>query len=453
MNIPEQIWRAYDIRGNANEELTVEVVRQMARALVEYLKPLDVQQFAVGRDCRLSGPALQSAFVDGLRSGGMNVIDIGMVPTPLLYFAVDGFGIDAGAIITASHNPPDDNGIKLRVQDRLILPEDIQHWKALSAREWPSTRLGTLERQSLTSTYLECLSAQAIDIRGMRIGIDAGSGAMGPVAQELFEGLGAVVYPLYCTPDGRFPFHPADPTKPQNLQDLKTMVLQEKLDIGFAFDGDGDRIGVVTPQGRLLWGDYLMALAAQELLKYQTGTLIQDVKCSMMFQTLVESLGGHVVTSATGYALVQQAMREHEALFGGEQSSHLSFSDQYFGYDDGLYAAIRLLPTVTNIDKRIDDLPKTFSTPELRIPVDEKQKPVIMGALKDIITAPEILTVDGLRPADHSGWALIRPSNTEAVLTIRTEAITEADFNAWKGRLYGWLLEAGLNKTHLAGLR
>ena len=218
MNIPDQIWRAYDIRGNASTELTVDAIRRMGRALVEHLRPLDIQQFAVGRDCRLSGPALQSAFIEGLRSGGIDVIDIGMVPTPVLYFAVEGFGIDAGAIITASHNPPGDNGIKLQIQDRLILPEDIQQWKVLSAQDWPDLPMGSLKYHQLDDTYRKCLADQAVDISGMRIGIDAGSGAMGPIAQQLFEELGAEVYPLYCEPDGRFPHHPADPTKPKTYK-------------------------------------------------------------------------------------------------------------------------------------------------------------------------------------------------------------------------------------------
>jgi phosphomannomutase len=249
---------------------------------------------------------------------------------------------------------------------------------------------------------------------------------------------------LYCEPDGRFPFHPADPTKPENLADLKAAVLNGSLDIGFAFDGDGDRIGVVTPEGQMLWGDVLMALCAQEILQFQRGCCVQDVKCSMMFTDVVNSLGGTVVTSATGYALVQQTMKENNALFGGEQSSHLSFADNYFGFDDGLYTAIRLLPTIADIDERVRSLPHYFSTPELRIPIDETKKVEIMGALKSQITDKRILTIDGLRPEDENGWALIRPSNTEAVLTVRVEGKTESDFRRWSKEVAHWLKNVGV---------
>lgn len=447
--ISPHIWRAYDIRGNATTELTPAVVKKIGRGLVEMLRPFNVQRIAVGRDCRLSGPSLQNAFIEGLVSGGIDVTNIGAVPTPVLYFAVEGLGYDAGVILTASHNPPEDNGLKIRVQGVNILSDDIQRWKALSEKSYPDNELGQIENVDISDVYIRALSDQSISAVNLRIGIDAGSGIMGPTSVRLFKKIGATVYPLYCEPDGHFPHHPADPTKEKNLRDLQALVIAEQLDVGFAFDGDGDRIGVVTRSGQMIWGDILMALFAQELLRHNRGTIVQDVKCSMMLSDVVHAAGGSIVTSATGYALVQKAMKENFALFGGEQSSHLSFSDRYFGFDDGLYAAIRLLPIIHELDERISVLPQYFSTPELRIPVPESDKLGLMATLKILVTGMRIITVDGLRPEDEHGWALIRPSNTEAVITVRVEAKSNDEFNVWKRRVYDWLSQSGVSKDRL----
>ena len=382
----------------------------------------------------------------------MELYDLGQAPTPGLYFAVDGMGFDAGIMITASHNPPGDNGFKFRLNGSSVLQGEIAQLRAFyDENETAPGGTSSREKICIKDLYLDAICSDCQSPAGeFKIVIDAGNGVAGPWAVELFERLGAEVIPLHCEPDGNFPNHPADPTRPANVAELRETVLRTGADLGIGLDGDGDRVAAITKEGRHLFGDRLMAIFAQDILRWRTGHVVHDVKCSMLLQDVVSSLGGGTVMSPTGYPWVQKYMQDHCALLGGEQSSHICFSDRWFGYDDGLYAAARLLSLAADLDERDEALPSYPATPELRLPISEARKWKVLPQLRDRFSDFAISELDGLRCSNEDGWLLVRPSNTEACLSVRIEGRSRRGLKLLAAKVANGLSQAGVPADHLS---
>jgi phosphomannomutase / phosphoglucomutase len=432
--MPNHIWRSFDIRGVAETEITPEFAKRFGRACASYFHQRNLFKIAVGRDTRNSGQILSSALIEGLCSAGMNVFDLGEAPTPAVYFATSGFGFDAGIIVTASHNPPEYNGFKLRLQDRPLYPNDFVELKKWFDSNSSSHKKGTVEKFNIQPIYEQNIALQNRLPTTKKVVIDAGNGITSNWAPPLFSLMGADVIPLFCTPDGNFPNHPADPTKPANLTDLQDLVLQENADLGIAFDGDGDRVGIVTSTGKMLWGDELLAILAQDIFKWKKGTVVCDVKCSLSLHDIVSSMGGKTIISPTGYPRVQQQMMKHGAILGGEQSSHICIRDNYYCFDDGLYAAARLLQIIDKLEEYESNIPRYPCTPEIRLSIDAEHRNHILSMEAPILKECSLSTIDGFRYEDQNGWMLFRLSGTENRAVFRVEARSKDAFAKWKNR-------------------
>jgi phosphomannomutase / phosphoglucomutase len=451
-NDSAHVWRAYDIRGRAGDEISVAFARRLGRSLGRFLLDRNREEVAVARDARLSSPELHQALIEGLEQEALEIYDLGEAPTPALYFAVDGMGFDAGIMVTASHNPPGDNGFKFRLNGASVLHNEIEQLRSIfntapAGRGGPSSR----EAVCVKNLYIDAICSDCQPPAGShKVVIDAGNGVAGPWAVELFRRLGAEVIPLHCEPDGTFPSHPPDPTRPANVAELRETVLRTGASLGIGLDGDGDRVAAISKEGRHLFGDRLMAIFAQDILKWRTGQVVHDVKCSMLLEDVVQSLGGGTVMSPTGYPWVQKYMQEHCAVLGGEQSSHICFSDRWFGYDDGLYAAARLLALADGLDERDEALPSYPSTPELRLPVSEGKKWDVLPKLRDGFSDFAISELDGLRCTNEDGWLLVRPSNTEACLSVRIEGRSRQGLKQLAAKVASGLTSAGVSAEHLS---
>ncbi|MEL6347916.1 MAG: phosphomannomutase/phosphoglucomutase [Myxococcota bacterium] len=424
------IWRAHDIRGRTPDEVTPGFARHLGIALGAFLSERGGRSVAVGRDARDSGAMLQMALQDGLASAGMDVANVGQVPTPTVYFAADALGFDAGVVVTASHNPPGYNGFKVRLTDRSLISADLERIRALFERQDVApVSGGSLRELDIRTKYLDFLVSDCRRPSGpLRMVIDAGNGVAGPMAVRLFSRLGVEVVPLFCDPDGQFPNHPADPSVERNLRDLQRAVLSTGADLGIGLDGDGDRLGVVDRTGNLIFGDRLLALFATSILSSGPAAVVADVKCSMALREVVEAAGGRLSMTRTGYPWIQAQMRALSAPLGGEMSGHYCFADRYFGFDDALYAATRALSLVSDLPERIAAVPTYPSIPELRLPMREADKRVVLPLIQARFSEEEdVIAVDGIRFSYGAGWGLIRTSNTEARLSVRAEARTEAD--------------------------
>ena len=421
------IWRAYDIRGNAQHEITKEFAQSLGLALSTLFIERGKEEIVIARDARSSSEELNDALIEGLIQGGIEAYDIGLAPTPALYFAVEALGFDAGIMITASHNPASDNGFKFRFHNAPFQEEDLQQLQSIfETKSFVPVEPGARYQIDTRSFYLDSIVQDLGSVTPkLRVVVDGGNGVAGPWMIELLERLGCTTIPLYCEPDPLFPNHPPDPTKQTNLQDLQTYVNKEQADCGIALDGDGDRLAVVSTKGACVFGDRLLALLAQDLLKWKRGSIVHDLKCSMMLRDVIEEAGGTTITSKTGYPRIQNAMKKHAALLGGEQSSHICFSDRWFGFDDALYAAARILPLIPTLDQRLEALPSYPSTPELRLPVPEEQKSQVIATLKPFLSHFTCNELDGIHCSHSRGWALLRPSNTEACMSLRIEAKDE----------------------------
>jgi len=426
------VFRAYDIRGKAEVDFPPEEVKLLGRALATYFKSRGEKEVIVARDNRKHSPLLRQSLIEGLIAGGCRVVDIGENPTPVFYFSHHYYGLTAGVMITASHNPPEDNGFKISSGGTTIHGEEIQKIRRLLEQKEFVEGEGYLEEKDPREAYISYIKERIRLARPLKVAVDAGNGVAGPLAVELLKALGCEVIPLYCEPDSTYPHHHPDPTIPANLKDLKEVVLAERADVGLALDGDGDRLGVIDEKGNILWGDMLQILFWREILPRHPGApAIVEVKCSQALVEEIERLGGRPFFYKTGHSLIKAKMREIGALFTGEMSGHFFFADEYYGYDDALYAAARLLRLLSREERPLscllEDVPKYYATPETRIPCPDEQKAeVVAGIVKHFKERDyEVIDVDGARVIFPGGWGLVRASNTQPVLVARCEAKTK----------------------------
>ncbi|APC07786.1 phosphomannomutase/phosphoglucomutase [Neomoorella thermoacetica] len=428
------VFRAYDIRGKAKIDFPPDEVKLLGRSLATYFNGRGEKDVIVARDNRSHSPFLRESLIEGLMAGGCRVVDVGENPTPVFYFSHHYYGLTAGVMITASHNPPEDNGFKISSKGSTIYGEEIQKVRRIIEEEKFVTGEGYLEERDPRPAYIECIKERVKLTRPLKVVVDAGNGVAGPLAVELLKALGCQVIPLYCEPDSSYPHHHPDPTIPANLTDLKNMVLSEKADVGLALDGDGDRLGVVDEKGNILWGDMLQILFWREILpKHPGAPAIVEVKCSQALVEEIERLGGRPFFYKTGHSLIKAKMREIGALFTGEMSGHFFFADEYYGYDDALYAAARLLRLLSREERPLSVLlasvPRYCATPETRIPCADEYKAEVVSGVTGYFKQRgyEVIDVDGARVIFPGGWGLVRASNTQPVLVARCEARTREE--------------------------
>lgn len=424
------VFREYDIRGVAGRDLTENFVYDLGRAIGTYFHQHRAQRVAVGRDCRLSSPAFRDALVRGLLETGRDVVDLGMVPTPLVYFATFTLDVQGAVQITGSHNPPDENGFKICLGKGTIFGEEIQQLRAVLESGRFHRGCGRLDEDNIIARYTaHVLGSMRLGRVGRKMVVDSGNGTAGLVAPALYRAMGAMeVLELNSEPDGRFPNHHPDPTVPENISALMEEVRANRADLGIAFDGDADRIGVVDETGKVLWGDKLLILFAREILKERPGAMvIGEVKCSQLLFDDVARHGGVPVMWKVGHSLIKAKMREEGALLAGEMSGHLFFADRYFGYDDAIYAGARLLEILTQRDEALSsllsDLQPMVNTPEIRVPCkDERKFEIVAKLVESFQQDHRVIDVDGARILFMDGWGLVRASNTQPVLVMRFEA-------------------------------
>jgi len=433
--VDPSIFRAYDIRGVLGKTLTAGVARQIGRAIGSEARDRGLREIVVGRDGRLSGPELSEALMEGLRSTGCNVIDIGAAPTPLLYFATYHLNVGSGISVTGSHNPPDYNGFKIMLGGETLAESAITALYTRIKENRFVDGSGGLQKMDVTRDYIERITGDVMIEHKLKVVVDCGNGIAGAVAPAVLEGVGCEVIPLYCDVDGTFPNHHPDPSDLNNLQDLILSVKQMNADLGLAFDGDGDRLGVVTASGEVIFPDRLLALFARDVLTREPGaTIIYDVKCTGKLQSLILQAGGSPIMWKTGHSLIKAKMRETEAALAGEMSGHFFFSERWYGFDDGIYAAARLTeilaadPEGRPPQAIFDGLPKGVSTPELNIPMAEGEhyKFIERFQQKATFEGARVTTIDGVRADWSDGWGLVRASNTTPVLVLRFDADTTA---------------------------
>ncbi|MEQ8858289.1 MAG: phosphomannomutase/phosphoglucomutase [Pseudomonadales bacterium] len=429
LELEPEIFRSYDIRGITTSNLTEEVVYWIGRAFAAEAIDRDCRRVAVGRDGRHSSAPLRDALCRGLTEGGADVLDIGQVPTPVLYFATHVLDTGTGVMITGSHNPPEYNGLKMMIGGETLAEERIQALRARIEENRLSEGEGDTETVNIAAQYLDRIVNDVVVAQPLKVVVDCGNGVAGNLAPELISQLGCEVVPLYCDVDGDFPNHHPDPAEPKNLEDLITVVKAEKAALGLAFDGDGDRLGVVTARGEIIWPDKLLMLYAQDIVARNPGAdVIYDVKCSRHLNSLISDLGGRPIMCKTGHSHIKAKLKETGALLAGEFSGHICFGERWYGFDDALYSAARLLEILGSTDKSADELfaqfPATYSTPELKIQTTEREKFEIIQrlAIDGEFGDGTITTIDGVRVDYPDGWGLIRPSNTSPVLSLRFEA-------------------------------
>lgn len=426
------IFREYDIRGKAPEELGQETAYLLGRTFGTYFREREAGRVSLGRDCRLSSPVLAQALQEGLASTGVRVLDLGMVPTPVLYFSLYHLDVDGGVQVTGSHNPPEYNGFKLCLGKAALYGEEIQKLRKIAESGVFAEGRGGLEKKEILDSYVEDVWARLFaGAIPRKVVLDAGNGVGGLVAPRLYRKMGIQVEELFCEPDGRFPNHHPDPTIPENLGPLLRRVTETGADLGIAFDGDADRIGVVERGGKIIWGDQLMILFSRDILKRHPGAkIIGEVKCSQTLYDDIEKHGGLPIMWKTGHSLIKSKMKEEGALLAGEMSGHIFFADRYYGFDDAIYAGGRLLEILTSEEKslqdHLDDVPVLASTPEIRMDCADEEKFSVVSRLVEAFKRDyTVIDVDGARVLFDGGWGLIRASNTQPVLVLRFEAVNE----------------------------
>lgn len=425
-----QIFREYDIRGIADKDLTDEAVIEIAHAYGTYLRERGKRTASLGRDCRLSSPRVSDAFIEGLLSTGIDVTDIGVVTSPIFYFSIVHLKLDGGAMITASHNPPEFNGCKVCWGKDTLYGEEIQLIRKMAEKGKYATGNGELKKFDVVGPYIKFMKDNFKFKRKLKVAVDAGNGTAGPIAPQILRNSGCEVIELYCDMDGRFPNHIADPTVPKNMVKLIETVKREHCDVGIGYDGDADRIGVVDDKGNLIYGDRLLILYAREVLERKPGAkIIGEVKSSQYLYRDIKEHGGVPIMWKTGHSLIKAKMREEKAEIAGEMSGHMFFSDGYFGFDDAIYASMRLLAILDKTGKSVSELlstvPTTYVTPEIRIACpDDKKFEVVEQATKYFKQHYEVIDIDGARVVFPDGWGLVRASNTQPALVMRVEADT-----------------------------
>jgi len=456
------IFREYDIRGIAGKDLSPEFAEQLGLTYSQYIgsrKPVAGRKnltVSVGWDCRLSSDSYSEALVRGLRKGGLDVIRLGVCPTPLTYFSIFHLDLDGGIMVTGSHNPGDYNGFKTCVGRDTIHGHQIQEFRALmeKASQSQGMREGHVSDFAVIPAYSDYLVKNARKLKPKKIVIDAGNGTASNVAPELFKRLGADVIPLFCELDGRFPNHHPDPTVPANLKVLVETIRKEKADFGIAFDGDSDRIGLVDETGRIIFGDELMVIFARDILREIPGaTIISEVKSSHRLYNDIAAKGGKPIMWKTGHSLIKSKMKETKAALAGEMSGHVFFADRYFGFDDAIYAALRVYEIASSapgpVSSLIADLPPMIATPEIRVDCEEEKKfKLVEETKKRLAPGRKINDIDGVRVDFGDSWGLVRASNTQPVLVLRFEAPTQSRLDEIRGIVEGALSEAAIAIGH-----
>ncbi|MDH3694392.1 MAG: phosphomannomutase/phosphoglucomutase [Gammaproteobacteria bacterium] len=429
MKTRSEIFKAYDIRGIVDDSLTEQSVTAIGQAIGSEAVRREQDTIVVGRDGRLSGPALSAALSDGIRSAGCDVVDIGCVPTPVVYFATHHLGTGSGCAVTGSHNPPQYNGIKMMVAGETLSGDAIQSLRQRIEDNNFSDGNGEFKTEDVVDAYVQRITSDVKLEKPLRIVIDCGNGVAGGIAPRLFNEIGCEVHELFCEVDGNFPNHHPDPSQPENLQDVIAKVKKVGADVGLAFDGDGDRCGVVTPDGDIVWSDRVMSLFTQSILKQRPGAeFIYDVKCSQILPTTIRDAGGQATMWKTGHSLIKAKLKETGAAMAGEMSGHFFFNERWYGFDDGLYAGARLCELIA-ADSRSSreifaDIPNTVNTPELRLEMKEGEHHALIEKLVATASFPdgELSTIDGVRVDFDNGFGLARASNTTPTIILRFEA-------------------------------
>lgn len=429
-----QIFREYDIRGEAERDLSDDLARDLGRALGTVMAERGKRRIMVGHDCRVSSERLRAALVEGLVETGRHVVQIEVGPTPLLYFAVNHLDADGGVMVTGSHNPPEDNGFKILVGKGTLHGDEIRALAArIERRDFALIPGGYVEDITVGDRYVAWMKGNVrLGRTDLKVVVDAGNGAGGPLGLAVMRALGLDPVALYCDMDGRFPNHHPDPTLPENVAELIETVRRTGADVGIAYDGDADRLGAVDARGEIVWGDKLLVAFGRAVLARHPGAaILGEVKCSQTLYDDIAKHGGRPIMWKTGHSLIKAKMKEEHALLAGEMSGHLFFADRYFGYDDAIYASLRLLEILSTseqgLGEMLADLPPTFVTPEIRVPCPDAIKfKVVAQVLAHYQATHEVADVDGARINFGDGWGLVRASNTQAVLVLRFEAVSEA---------------------------
>lgn len=447
--IPSHVFREYDIRGIADTEFTDDFVKSLGRAFATLMSAENKKRISVGHDMRPSSDRLKKALLEGLVSGGMEVTDLGLVPTPVLYFSVSHLKLDAGICITGSHNPVEYNGFKMHLADRPFFGAEIQKMRELIEKSAYTAGQGKVAKGEIIPAY----QAYALSLfkfkRRLKVVVDSGHGMGGIVAPDLIRSLGHEVIELYSNLDPTFPDHHPDPSEPHNLEDVQRKVLEVKADIGIAFDGDADRIGVIDEKGGIMPGDKILLLCARAILKKKPGaTIIGDVKCSQTVYDDIQKRGGNAVMWKTGHSLIKAKMKETHAELAGEMSGHIFFVDRWFGFDDAIYAACRVLEILDEdsrpLSQHLSDLPELFSTPEIRVDCpDDVKFPLVKRAVEHFKKSYSVIDTDGARILFDGGWGLVRASNTQPVLVLRFEAESSARLQEIRSLVEGTLKQLG----------
>ena len=433
VNLPETIFKAYDIRGIVGESLTVENIFLIGQALGTEAKNRDLDSIVFARDGRLSGPELGQSLMAGLMAAGLKVIDIGMLPTPVLYYAAVKLTNGTGVMLTGSHNPPNYNGIKMVLGGETLSGDTIQRLRQSIVDNHLNVAEGSYSTKEILDEYIDRITGDITLKRKLKVVIDCGNGVAGAVAPQLFEKLGCDTTLLFCEVDGNFPNHHPDPSRPENLIDLIAEVKKQDADLGIAFDGDGDRIGVISGDGNVIWPDRLMMMFAKDILSRNPGgNIIYDIKCSSNLHAAIEEAGGDPLMWKTGHSLIKAKMKETNALLAGEMSGHIFFKERWYGFDDALYSAARLLEILAAQAEKpqviFSNLPDSVNTPELNISMQEGENFSFIEKLKDkasVFCDAKITLIDGIRVDYSDGWGLVRASNTTPCLVLRFEGKDE----------------------------
>jgi phosphomannomutase/phosphoglucomutase len=446
--LEQGIFREYDIRGIADKELLDADVELLGRSLATYLIRHSGYRICLGRDCRLSGDRIHAALRKGMLAAGANVTDIGVVPTPVLYYSAVHFKADGAVMITGSHNPPEYNGLKTVCGSGTLHGDQIQQIYKLILNNDFETGTGTVKEVDAVTPYVDEIAAQFHFERKVKLVLDAGNGTAGPVVHRLMKKLNVDCTELFFEMDGHFPNHHPDPTVVSNLKDLAEAVTSGKAELGIAFDGDSDRIGAVDEDGTVVFGDMLMLIFGREILTRKPGaTFIGEVKCSQVMYDKLKALGGNPIMFKTGHSLIKAKMKQEHAELAGEMSGHMFFADRYYGYDDALYAACRLIEIVAKAGKplsaQLEGIPSLVSTPELRVDcADDKKFKVVEKVAAMVRRQHEVVDVDGVRVPFEEGWGLVRASNTQPVLVMRFEASSQALLDKYQTYLEGVVEQA-----------
>jgi phosphomannomutase/phosphoglucomutase len=429
--INPHVFREYDVRGVVDKDLNEDFVFNLGRAIGTYAVRNRIKNMTIGRDCRLSSDAYHNFLIKGLHAAGITTIDIGLCATPMLYFSIRHLRVGGGVMITGSHNPPEFNGFKICIGHSTIYGDNIQELRKIMKNGKYSKGLSIARQKDISTVYENYLFERIKIKKKIKIVVDGGNGVGGHFSLPLLKRYGCEIIPINCEPDGRFPNHFPDPTVEENLTELIKLVRKNKADLGISFDGDADRLGVISDTGEIIWGDKLLLLFARHILKNNPGaSIIGEVKCSQTLFDDIKKHSGRPIMWKAGHSLIKAKMKEKKAVLGGEMSGHFFFADRYFGYDDAIYAALRLLEILSQTGKKISELfanvPRTYATPEIRVDCADNKKTEIVKRIKQHFkNTPGIVEIDGIRIPFKDGWALVRSSNTQPVIVLRFEALSE----------------------------